>query len=227
MNARQQEVRENIKALRESLPGSVRLVAVSKFNPPELIEAAYAEGQRLFGESHAQELSAKAAQLPGDIEWHFIGHLQTNKVKQVVPLAACIESVDSARLLREIDRRAAAIGKVMPCLLQFHIAREETKFGFSYAECEELLRSEEFASMRNVSIAGVMGMASITDDSEQILSEFASLRDIFDRLKSEFFASSPAFKEISMGMTHDYPFAIRQGATLIRVGTLIFGERSY
>lgn len=220
-------ISENIKRIKASLPEGVRLVAVSKFNPVESIEEAYSVGQRLFGESHAQELVPKAQTLPKDIKWHFIGHLQTNKVKYIVPYVACIESVDSLKLLKEIDKQAAKCGRVVNCLLQFHVAQEETKFGFTLDECREMLRSPEFEALRNVRIAGVMGMASITDNDAQVEREFREVAGIFATLKQEFFNTNETFSEISMGMTHDYPIAIKCGATLIRVGSGIFGERMY
>lgn len=220
-------IRENIKHINESLPAGVRLVAVSKFNPNESILEAYAEGQRLFGESHAQELVPKAEALPKDIKWHFIGHLQTNKVKYIAPYVSCIESVDSLHLLKEIDKQAAKHGRVINCLLQFHVAQEETKFGFSIDECREMLQSDDFKNLKNISITGVMGMASISEDATQIEREFTQVKETFNALKAEFFADKPSFCEISMGMTHDYPIAIRCGATLIRVGSGIFGERMY
>ncbi|MCQ2335887.1 MAG: YggS family pyridoxal phosphate-dependent enzyme [Paludibacteraceae bacterium] len=220
-------ISENIKHITESLPAGVRLVAVSKFNPNESIVEAYNAGQRLFGESHAQELVPKAESLPKDIKWHFIGHLQTNKVKYIAPYVSCIESVDSLHLLKEIDKQAAKCGRVIDCLLQFHVAQEETKFGFSIDECRQMLSSEEYKTLLNINITGVMGMASISDDPAQIAGEFTHVKEIFNTLKVEFFADKPSFCEISMGMTHDYPIAIRCGATLIRVGSGIFGERMY
>ncbi|MCQ2361132.1 MAG: YggS family pyridoxal phosphate-dependent enzyme [Paludibacteraceae bacterium] len=220
-------ISENIKHINESLPAGVRLVAVSKFNPNESILEAYTVGQRLFGESHAQELVPKAEALPKDIRWHFIGHLQTNKVKYIAPYVSCIESVDSLHLLKEIDKQAARHGRVINCLLQFHVAQEETKFGFSIDECREMLQSDDFKNLKNISITGVMGMASISEDATQIEREFTQVKETFNALKAEFFADKPSFCEISMGMTHDYPIAIRCGATLIRVGSGIFGERMY
>jgi len=218
---------ENIKKIVAALPEGVRLVAVSKFNPASSIEDAYACGQRIFGESHAQELVPKAEALPKDIKWHFIGHLQTNKVKYIAPYVSCIESVDSLHLLKEIDKQAAKCGRVINCLLQFHVAKEETKFGFSMNECVEMLQSDDFKVLKNISVIGVMGMASISTNEEQIATEFMQVKSYFDTLKKEFFATNPEFKEISMGMTHDWPIAVRCGATLIRVGSGIFGERGY
>ncbi len=220
-------ISENIKHITGSLPAGVRLVAVSKFNPNESIVEAYNVGQRLFGESHAQELVPKAESLPKDIKWHFIGHLQTNKVKYIAPYVSCIESVDSLHLLKEIDKQAVKCGRVLDCLLQFHVAQEETKFGFSIDECREMLQSDDFKNLKNISITGVMGMASISTDEEQVAKEFSQVKRYFDALKKEFFYTSLNFKEISMGMTHDYPIAIKCGATLIRVGSGIFGERMY
>lgn len=220
-------ISENIKQIVSALPAGVRLVAVSKFNPNESIMEAYNAGQRLFGESHAQELVPKAESLPKDIKWHFIGHLQTNKVKYIAPYVSCIESVDSLHLLKEIDKQAAKCGRVIDCLLQFHVAQEETKFGFSMQECCEMLASEEYKKLQHINIVGVMGMASISDDPAQIASEFTKVNANFNALKSEFFADKPSFCEISMGMTHDYPIAIKCGATLIRIGSGIFGERMY
>lgn len=220
-------ISENIRHIKEGLPSGVRLVAVSKFNPNESIMEAYNAGQRLFGESHAQELVPKAEALPKDIKWHFIGHLQTNKVKYIAPYVSCIESVDSIRLLKEIDKQAAKCGRTIDCLLQFHVAQEETKFGFSMQECCEMLASEEYKLQQHINIVGVMGMASISDDPAQIASEFTQVKNNFNALKSEFFADNPSFCEISMGMTHDYPIAISCGATLIRIGSGIFGERMY
>lgn len=188
---------------------------------------AYDAGQRLFGESRAQELEPKAKSLPADIQWHFIGHLQTNKVKQVLPYVSCIESVDSERLLLGIDRQSALIGRVTDVLLQFHIAAETTKTGFTREECLAFLASPAFARVTSVRVTGVMGMATATDDMERVRREFRSLKAIFDELKGTVFAGNDGFREISMGMSHDWPVAVEEGATLVRVGTAIFGERDY
>lgn len=220
-------IAENIKRINSTLPAEVRLVAVSKFNPVESIMEAYNAGQRLFGESHAQELVPKAESLPKDIQWHFIGHLQTNKVKYIAPYVSCIESVDSLKLLKEIDRQAFRCGRVINCLLQFHVAVEDTKYGFSVGECRDMLSCDEFKALKNISITGVMGMASVSNDETQITREFTEVANIFSMLKNEFFNRNETFKEISMGMTHDYPIAVKCGATLIRVGSGIFGERMY
>ncbi|MBP5260122.1 MAG: YggS family pyridoxal phosphate-dependent enzyme [Paludibacteraceae bacterium] len=220
-------IQTHIQSMRAQLPPSVRLVAVSKFHPAEAVQEAYEAGQRLFGESHAQELVPKARMLPSDIEWHFIGHLQTNKVKQIIPYVACIQSVDSGRLLCEIDKQAARAGRVVDVLLQFHIAREETKSGFTREECLELLASPAFRQMTSVRVTGVMGMATATDDMEQVRREFHTLKALFEELRQTVFAGRAEFCEISMGMSHDWPVAVEEGATLIRVGTAIFGQRDY
>lgn len=220
-------ITSSIRQLQQSLPASVQLVAVSKFNPIEALQEAYDAGQRLFGESQAQELVPKAQQLPDDIKWHFIGHLQTNKVKYIAPYVACIESVDSLKLMKEIDKQAAKVGRVIPCLLQFHVAMEETKSGFTKEECEAVLSSDDFLSLRNIRIDGVMGMASNVDDVARVRQDFRQIALLFAHFKAHFFADSPHFKHISMGMTHDYPIAIEEGANLIRVGSGIFGERMY
>ena len=218
---------EKYDEIRASLPAGVRLVAVSKFKPAEDISALYQHGQRVFGENHAQEMKAKHKILPQDIEWHFIGHLQTNKVKYIAPYVSMIHSIDSFDLLKEVNKHAAKHNRVIPCLLQFHIATEETKFGFSQAECEEMLQSADFQELKNVKIHGVMGMATFTDDQEQVRREFHHLHQIFDELKTHFFSQNPDFKELSMGMTEDYPIAIQEGSTLIRIGSAIFGPRNY
>ncbi|MEY4107695.1 MAG: hypothetical protein RL181_2037 [Bacteroidota bacterium] len=202
-----------------------KLAAVSKTRPPEDILALYHKGQRLFAENKVQELLPKAEALPKDIEWHFIGHLQKNKVRQIAPFIAAIESVDSLDLLAEIHKQAAKYERIIPCLLEFHIAREESKFGLDLETAEGLLGSETFASLTHVRISGVMGMATFTDDREQVRREFRQLKAIFDRLKSAFFAHDPGFCEISMGMSSDYRIALEEGSTLVRIGTLLFGAR--
>ena len=209
------------------LPEGVRLVAVSKFHPVEQLMEAYDAGQRIFGENHAQELAAKAPQMPADVEWHFIGHLQTNKVKQVVPYANMIHSVDSLRLLREIDRQAGLLNRQMNCLLQIHVAEEDTKFGFSPEELLEMLDEGEWRQLNNVHLCGIMCMATNTDDQERIRQDFHRAGELFREVKTRYFHDDPLFCERSMGMSDDYPIAIAEGATLIRIGTLIFGERDY
>lgn len=220
-------IAENIQRVRSELPESVRLVAVSKFHPKEAIEEAYSTGQRLFGESKVQEMTAKYESLPKDIEWHFIGHLQTNKIKYIVPYVALIHGVDSYKLLAEINKQAAKADRTVNCLLQLHVAQEETKFGFSFDECREMLAAGAWKELRNVQLCGLMGMASNTDDVEQIKSEFCSLSNFFREVKATWFADDEAFRELSMGMSHDYHEAIAAGSTLVRIGSDIFGERIY
>ena len=213
--------------MRSGLPPHVRLVAVSKFHPIGALQEAYDAGQRIFGESKVQEMTQKYEAMPKDIEWHFIGHLQTNKIKYMAPYVSMIHGVDSYKLLAEINKQAAKAGRTIPCLLQIHIAREETKFGFSFDECRQMLETEEWRTLTHVRIAGVMGMATNTDDESIIAREFDSLKRFFDELKDGPFADAPDFCEISMGMSDDYPLAIRRGSTLVRVGSLIFGTRNY
>lgn len=220
-------IQEEIKRIQAELPKSVRLVAVSKFHPVEALQEAYETGQRIFGESKVQEMTQKYESLPKDIEWHFIGHLQTNKIKYIAPYVSLIHGVDSYKLLVEINKQAAKAGRIIPCLLQIHIAQEETKFGFSIDECREMLQEEDWKSLANVRISGVMGMATNTDDEEEISKEFDTLACFFQEIKETYFPDSPTFKEISMGMSDDYPLAIEKGSTLIRVGSKIFGERHY
>lgn len=214
------------KLLHELSAQNVTLVAVSKTHPPERILEIYHQGQRIFGENRAQEMLEKQATLPADIEWHLIGHLQTNKVKLIAPFVRMIHSVDSLRLLEEIDKQAAKAARKIDCLLQFHIAQEETKFGLDEAEARALLSSDTFRQMKNVRICGVMGMATFTDDEAQVRREFRSLKSIFEKLKQEFFSENPHFREISMGMSGDWRIAVEEGSTMVRVGSLIFGERS-
>lgn len=204
----------------------VTLVAVSKTHPPERILDLYQLGQRVFGENRAQELVSKAEQLPPDIAWHLIGHLQTNKVRLVAPFVSMIHSVDSLRLLEEIDKQAAKVSRVIDCLLQFHIADEETKFGLDEQEARELLESPSFHAMQHVRICGVMGMASFTDDKEQVRSEFKHLRTIFTNLQSRYFRDASHFREISMGMSSDWEMAVEEGSTMVRIGSLLFGNRA-
>ena len=220
-------IAERIHTLTSELPEGVRLVAVSKFHPVEAIEEAYAAGQRIFGESRVQELQVKHEQLPKDIEWHFIGHLQTNKVKYIVPYVSLIHGIDSFRLLAEVDKQAERVGRSVGCLLQMHIAREETKFGFSFDECREMLQAGEWSKLQYVRLCGLMGMATNTDNMQQVEEEFSSLAAFFREVKAGWFAADEDFRELSMGMTHDYLQAIAAGSTLIRVGTYIFGERNY
>ena len=221
------DVKSNLRAVREQLPEHVRLVAVSKFHPDEYIMAAYEEGQRIFGESHEQELKRKQESLPKDIEWHFIGHLQTNKVKYIAPYISMIEAVDSLKLLREIDKQAAKYDRTIDVLLELHIAEEETKYGLTLDACRELLRDGEWRQLQHVRICGLMMMASNVEDTEQIRSEMMLASNFFDEVKSEFFADDPAFKERSWGMSHDFPIAVECHSTMVRIGTMIFGPRVY
>ncbi|WP_374043876.1 YggS family pyridoxal phosphate-dependent enzyme [uncultured Mediterranea sp.] len=218
---------ERIKEIQNELPAGVRLVAVSKFHPNEAIEEAYRAGQRIFGESKVQEMTAKYESLPKDIEWHFIGHLQTNKVKYIVPYVALIHGIDSFKLLAEVDKQAAKAGRTVNCLLQLHIAREETKFGFSFDECRQMLADGEWRQLEHIRLCGLMGMATNTENVEQIREEFRSLSNFFQEVKAAWFADDEAFCELSMGMSHDYHEAIAAGSTLVRVGSKIFGERIY
>ena len=220
-------IADNLKQVLAELPQGVRLVAVSKFHPNEAIEEAYRSGQRVFGESKVQEMTAKYESLPKDIEWHFIGHLQTNKIKYIVPYVALIHGIDSYKLLVEVNKQAEKAGKVVNCMLQLHIAEEETKFGFSFDECRDMLAEGEWKTLSNIQLCGLMGMATNTDDNEQIEKEFCSLSSFFKEVKDSWFADTEAFRELSMGMSHDYHQAIAAGSTLIRVGSKIFGDRTY
>lgn len=205
----------------------MKMVAVSKTHSVEEIMEAYQTGQRCFAENKAQELSAKQPLLPSDIEWHFIGHLQSNKVKYIAPFVSLIHSVDSLKLLQVIDKEASKNGRTISCLLQFHIAEEDTKFGLDIEEAEEILESKAYRELKNISIAGIMGMATFTDDYDQVRREFRHLKAIFDQLKGKYFAHDPAFREISMGMSDDYEIAVSEGSTLVRIGSSIFGARIY
>ncbi len=220
-------IQEEIKSIQERLPEHVRLVAVSKFHPIEALEEAYAAGQRVFGESKVQEMTTKYEALPKDIEWHFIGHLQTNKIKYMAPYVALIHGVDSFKLLKEINKQAIKAERTIPCLLQIHIAQEESKFGFSFDECRQMLEEGCWKELTHISIAGLMGMATNTDDENIIQQEFHSLEAFFQEIKDSYFSNQPAFKEISMGMSDDYPIAIAEGSTLVRIGSKIFGQRNY
>ena len=220
-------IKENLEAVRATIPANVTLVAVSKTKPVSDLQEAYDAGQRIFGENHALEMRDKHEVLPNDIQWHFIGHLQTNKIKYIIPFVSLIHSIDSQNLLEAVNKEAKKHGRVVDCLLQFHIANEETKFGLDLEEAEALLNTDAFRQMENVRICGVMGMATFTDDEDEIHKEFRHLKTIFDTLKQKYFANQPQFKEISMGMSDDYPIAIAEGATLVRVGSRIFGARNY
>ena len=216
----------NISKLKQQIPSSVKIVAVSKTKSVSDIMIAYNAGQRSFGENRVQELVVKKDQLPSDIEWHLIGHLQSNKVKYVVPFISIIQSVDSAKLLRVINNEAEKSGRIIDCLLQFHIAKEETKFGFDLEEASQLLESEDFKRLGNVNVCGVMGMATFTENMAFVRNEFKFLKDCFIALKEKHFRGNKQFKEISMGMSGDYLIAIEEGCTIVRIGSLIFGERN-
>ena len=220
-------IAQRIQELKQSLPSDVTLVAVSKFHPVEALQAAYDAGQRVFGESRAQELVAKQRQLPADIEWHFIGTLQTTKVKEIVPFISLIHSVDSFRLLQEIEKQAAKVDRVIRVLLEIHVAQEETKHGLTPEACRQLLADEAVTHLPHVRICGLMGMASNTDDEAQVKAEFHQIHALFSELKDGICRSNPDFTWLSMGMSHDYPLAIAEGSNLIRIGTYIFGERVY
>ncbi|MDE5783692.1 MAG: YggS family pyridoxal phosphate-dependent enzyme [Prevotella sp.] len=220
-------VKEKLHEALRSLPDGVRLVAISKYHPEDFIMAAYEEGQRVFGESHEQELARKVKALPADIEWHFIGHLQTNKVKYIAPYISMIEAVDSLKLLREIEKQAAKVDRVVKVLLELHIAEESTKYGLTLDACRQLLSDGEWRQMSHVQICGLMMMASNVDDEAQIANEFRQAADFFDEVKAHYFASDPYFCERSWGMSDDYPIAVQHRSTMVRIGTMIFGPRIY
>ena len=221
------DIARRLRDVKDNLPQGVRLVAVSKFHPAEYIQAAYDAGQRVFGESREQELAKKVEMLPKDIEWHFIGHLQTNKVKYIAPYISMIDAVDSLKLLREINKQAAAHNRVIKVLLELHIAEEETKYGLSLDACRQLLDGGEWRDMKNVEICGLMMMASHVDDERLICNEFTLAANFFDEVKAKYFANEPSFCERSWGMSHDYLIAVQCRSTMVRVGTYIFGERVY
>lgn len=221
------DVAKNLHEVLDSLPKGVKLVAVSKFHPNEYLRAAYDEGQRIFGESHEQELSKKHDTMPTDIKWHFIGHLQTNKVKYIAPYIDMIEAVDSLKLMKEIDKQAAKNNRVINILLELHIAQEATKYGLTLDACRQLLSSGEWRELGNVRICGLMMMASNTDDEQQIRHEFTVAADFFDEIKAKYFAADDCFCERSWGMSHDYRIAVECRSTMVRVGTTIFGPRVY
>ncbi|MFP4664652.1 MAG: YggS family pyridoxal phosphate-dependent enzyme [Bacteroidales bacterium] len=220
------DIKKNLKQIREEIPSDITLVAVSKTKPNEDIMLAYHEGQRIFGENKVQELMSKQPELPPDIDWHMIGHLQTNKVKYIAPWVGMIHSVDRMKLLRFINKEAKKQDRKIKCLLQFHIAEESTKFGLDLEQARKMLDSDEYKAMENVRICGVMGMATFTEDMNQVRREFNNLKSIFDRLKKEYFSSEDDFCEISMGMSNDYPVAIEEGSTMLRLGSTIFGARN-
>ena len=221
------DVKKNIREVMDNIPPTVKLVAISKFHPSEYLQAAYEEGQRIFGESQVQELQRKVNEMPADIQWHFIGHLQTNKVKYIAPYISMIEAVDSMKLMAEIQKQAAKCNRTIDVLLELHIAEEETKYGLTIDTCRELLKEGEWRKMTNVRICGLMMMASYTDDTDQIRKEFTLAADFFDEVKADYFANDDHFRERSWGMSHDYPIAIECRSTMVRVGTKIFGPRVY
>lgn len=221
------DVKGQLREVRSQLPEGVCLVAVSKYHPVEYLQAAYEEGQRVFGESHEQELRQKVAALPDDIQWHFIGHLQTNKVKYIAPYVSMIEAVDSLKLLKEIEKQAARNNRTIDVLLELHIAEEETKYGLTPDDCRQLLDGGEWRDMTHVRICGLMMMASNVDDEALIRAEFRQAHQFFDEVKTRWFADAPWFSQRSWGMSHDYTIAVEEGSTMVRVGTAIFGSRVY
>ncbi len=217
---------DHLYEIKSLVPASVKIVAVSKTKPASVIEELYQDsGHRIFGENRVQELDEKQKILPRDIEWHLIGHLQTNKIKYIASYVSLIQSVDSFRLLREINKEALKCNRIIPCLLQFHIAREEEKYGFTFDEANRMLDDNQFYQLSNISIRGIMGIATYTDDIQQISSEFNGLTRNYNSLKSKYFEAQPDFCEISMGMTNDYLLAVDQGSTIVRIGSGIFGKR--
>lgn len=219
------DIGKNIAEIKQSLPVGVKLVAVTKKKSPEIIMQAYNAGHKIFGENKAQELIQKQEELPKDIEWHFIGHLQTNKAKYLAPFVSMIHGIDSFKILKTVDKEAKKNNRIIPCLLQFHIAEESTKFGLSEEEAHEILDSSEYKALKNITVVGVMGMATYTDDEQQVRNEFRFLKKIFDKLKKEYFPRKKGFKEISMGMSDDYLIAMKEGSTIVRIGSKIFGAR--
>ena len=220
-------IQENLNIVRATVPSNVTLIAVSKTKPVSDLQEAYDAGQRIFGENKALEMRDKHQVLPDDIQWHFIGHLQTNKIKYIAPFVTLIHAIDSLSLLEAVNKEAVKNNRIIDCLLQFHIAQEDTKFGLDIEEAKALLESDVYKDLKNINIVGVMGMATFTDDAAQVRNEFKNLKNIFDTLKENYFRDKDSFKEISMGMSDDYPIAIEEGATMVRVGSKIFGARNY
>ena len=220
-------VAKKIKEILDILPDQVKLCAVSKYHPVEMIQQAYDAGQRIFGESHVQELQQKQPILPNDIEWHFIGHLQTNKVKYIAPYISLIHAVDSSRLLKEINKQAIRYNRKINCLLQLHVAEEDTKFGFSTKECLEFLRSGEYKEMSGINISGIMCMATNTDDENRIRTDFRTANNFFEQCKKEFPELTNSMQWRSWGMSDDYKIAIEEGSNIVRIGSYIFGNRTY
>ena len=220
-------IESNLNKIRATIPKDLKLIAVSKFHPADSLLEAYNANQKRFGENKVQELDSKQKTLPEDIEWHFIGHLQTNKVKNIAPYIDTIQSIDSWKLLSEVDKYAKKENRIINCLLEIHIAKEDSKYGFTFESCKTLLDEENWKNLNNIRITGVMGMATNTDDEQVIREEFRSLKLFFEDLKLSYFKEEPLFSEISMGMSHDYLIAIEEGATIVRVGSAIFGQRQY
>jgi pyridoxal phosphate enzyme (YggS family) len=220
-------VKENLIKIKNELPPHVKLIVVTKTKPVEIINEIISCGHYYFGENKVQELVAKATKIADKVEWHMIGHLQTNKVKKLLPYVSLIHSLDSMRLAIEINKEAQKINKIIPCLLQIHIAKEETKFGFNEKELQNFLESPDFKNLNNIKICGLMGMATLTEDENLIRSEFKYLRNLFEFLKQNYFSNNPEFKELSMGMSNDYKIAIDEGSTMVRLGSIIVGERNY
>ncbi|NHB67292.1 YggS family pyridoxal phosphate-dependent enzyme [Perlabentimonas gracilis] len=220
-------VAENFESIKSSIPAHVTLVAVSKTHPPEVIMEAYNAGQRIFGENKVQEMISKQEVMPKDIQWHLVGHLQTNKVKYIAPFVSLVHSVDSAKLLKELNKGGAKNNRIIDCLIQVHIAEEDTKFGLSAQELDTILSNPAVAEYTNVRIVGLMGMATFTDNMEQVRREFKGLADIYKNIKQKYFADQPSFNTLSMGMSGDFEVAIDEGSTMIRVGSSIFGTRNY
>ncbi len=223
----QMNIPEQIEAIKRELPPHVKLVAVTKTHPVDTIMQAYSTGHKIFGENKVQELVSKYDLMPKDVEWHLIGHLQTNKVKYIAPFVSLIHSVDSLKLLSVIDKEAQKCNRIIDCLLQVYIASEETKFGLSADELHELLQSPELEQLQNVRVCGLMGMATFTDNMQQVRMEFRFLKNLFDEVKLRYFSAKPWFKDLSMGMSNDYRIAVEEGSTMVRIGTNIFGHRSY
>ncbi|MDR1380615.1 MAG: YggS family pyridoxal phosphate-dependent enzyme [Tannerella sp.] len=221
------DIRENLLKIKSALPDGVQLIAVSKFHPAETVKEAYDAGQRVFGESRVQELTAKQPVLPGDVEWHFIGTLQTNKVRHIAPFVAMIQSVDSLKLMREIDFQAGKCGRTIRTLIEVHIAGEDSKHGFSTGECRSLFAEDVLRQFAHTQVCGLMGMATFTDDTEQVRREFGALRTLFEEIRCMPAVDRSVFRELSMGMSDDYPAAISKGSTMVRIGTGIFGARQY
>lgn len=220
-------IESNLQRIKSTIPSNVKLVAISKTHPVDVVMEAYNVGQRVFGENKVQELVSKYEAMPKDIEWHLVGHLQTNKVKYIAPFVNLIHSVDSLKLLSVINKEAEKVERIIDCLLQMHIATEETKFGLSLVELEEILKSDEFFKMKNIRVVGLMGMATFTDNMDHVRTEFKSLHDIFKSVKEKYFDEKSWFKELSMGMSSDYNIAIEEGSTMVRIGSDIFGYRNY